>query len=387
MLTVPGAMGMLIGSPHARRGAFWRDYAQHFGVDGDPILVWQADTKTMNPSASDAYIVRKYAEDEVVARSEFGAQFRRDLEAFVNRETLATVTMPDRRELPPVSGVAYVAFIDPSGGAADSMTLAIAHKSRSGKVVLDCVREQRSPFDPDEITRQFAGELRRYGITEARGDHYAGAWPESRFKAFGIRYLTSDRDKSEIYRLNIPLLMAGQMELIDLPALQKQMLALERRTTRTGKEIIDHPRGQRDDVVNAVCGAMVEASEIGTRTTVAAILPTSPRLDQEWQWQFFGGRPSRSDVPAGLIQAPQRETPSHALLALREANRREEERAEAFAREAARHEQRLVEQEADEKQRRDEQRIREDVQKYGRDAVLQLRRRQDPTFQLPSGVE
>jgi molybdate transport system substrate-binding protein len=33
---------------------------------------------------------------------------------------------PGRRELPPVTGAHYVAFADPSGGSADSMTLAIA---------------------------------------------------------------------------------------------------------------------------------------------------------------------------------------------------------------------------------------------------------------------
>ena len=135
MLTVPGAIGMLIGSPHARRGAFWKDYRQHYyGVDGDPVLVWQADTRTMNPSVSAAYIAKAYAEDDVIARSEFGAQFRSDLEAFISREVLESVTVPDRRELPPTSGVEYAAFVDPSGGAADSMTLAIAHRDRVGKI-------------------------------------------------------------------------------------------------------------------------------------------------------------------------------------------------------------------------------------------------------------
>jgi hypothetical protein len=330
MLTVPGAMGMLIGSPHARRGAFWRDYKEHFGVDGDPVLVWQAATKAMNPSASDAYIARKYAEDEVVARSEFGALFRSDLEAFVSREVLDTVTIPDRRELPPTNGVEYVAFVDPSGGAADSMTLAVAHKSRAGKVVLDCVREQRAPFDPDEVTRQFAMEVRRYHVRQVCGDHYAGAWPEARFRAFGVRYTTADRDKSEIYRLNIPLLMAGQVELLDLPVLQKQMLALERRTTRTGKEIIDHPRGQRDDVVNAVCGALVEASEVGTRATVAVVLPGggSAVEDRSWRLPYFGlSRPLSAMEKLGLVEAPRRATPSDEMLRWREEDRLEEERA------------------------------------------------------------
>jgi hypothetical protein len=38
-----------------------------------------------------------------------------------------------------VSGVSYVAFVDPSGGSADSMTLAIGHK-QDDVSILDAVR-------------------------------------------------------------------------------------------------------------------------------------------------------------------------------------------------------------------------------------------------------
>jgi len=46
----------------------------------------------------------------------------------------------------PVPGVGYAAFVDPSGGSADSMTLAIAHADKDGRAVLDAVRERRPPF-------------------------------------------------------------------------------------------------------------------------------------------------------------------------------------------------------------------------------------------------
>jgi hypothetical protein len=35
-------------------------------------------------------------------------------------------------ELPPISGASYVAFVDPSGGSSDSMTLSIAHRDKFG---------------------------------------------------------------------------------------------------------------------------------------------------------------------------------------------------------------------------------------------------------------
>jgi len=50
---------------------------------------------------------------------------------------------------PPVAGVGYVAFVDPSGGSSDSFTLGIAHaEERDGRLVavLDAIRE-RLPSD------------------------------------------------------------------------------------------------------------------------------------------------------------------------------------------------------------------------------------------------
>src|SRR5262245_29030403 len=49
MATVPGALLLAISSPYARRGVLWDAYRRHFGRDGDPVLVWQASSRAMNP--------------------------------------------------------------------------------------------------------------------------------------------------------------------------------------------------------------------------------------------------------------------------------------------------------------------------------------------------
>jgi hypothetical protein len=74
----------------------------------------------------------------------------------------------------------YLAFVDPSGGSADSMTLAIAHRD-DDRGVLDAVRERRPPFSPDDVVSDFAELLKAYGITEVHGDRYAGERPRERF--------------------------------------------------------------------------------------------------------------------------------------------------------------------------------------------------------------
>ncbi|MEO7329123.1 MAG: hypothetical protein ABI193_11120, partial [Minicystis sp.] len=50
MASIPGALLVGISSPYARRGELWRAYERHYGRDGDPVLVWQADTASMNPN-------------------------------------------------------------------------------------------------------------------------------------------------------------------------------------------------------------------------------------------------------------------------------------------------------------------------------------------------
>ena len=109
MATVPGALLLAISSPYARRGCLWDAYRQHYGQDGDPVLVWAAATRAMNPTVPAHVVAHALAEDEAAARAEYLGEFRRDLEAFVAREALEACVVPGRLELPPVPGTRYVA--------------------------------------------------------------------------------------------------------------------------------------------------------------------------------------------------------------------------------------------------------------------------------------
>ena len=56
------------------------------------------------------------------------------------------------------------------------------------------------------------------------------------------------------------LLTSGRAELLDHERTTRQLLALERRTTRAGRDLIDHPPGGHDDLANAVCGSLTLAA-------------------------------------------------------------------------------------------------------------------------------
>ena len=266
---IPGAMLLIASSPYAKRGVLWQAYKDHFGRDGARVLVWRGTTAEMNPRIDPRIIERAYEDDPASAAAEYGAEFRNDVAAFVTREVIDACTVPDRWELPFIPAYRYAGFVDPSGGSADSMTLAIAHLE-SDLVVLDAVREIRPPFSPNSVVSEFAVLLRSYGLSRVVGDRYAGEWPRERFREHGISYDLSDRPKSDIYRDTLPLLNSGKVELLDLPRLATQFLGLERRTARGGRDSIDHSPGAHDDLANSVAGALllvgkpaVQAARVG----------------------------------------------------------------------------------------------------------------------------
>jgi len=254
-LVTTGGLLLCISSPYARRGELWRNYRGHFGKDDDPVLVWQADTRSMNPAVDAQVIADAYAADEASAAAEYGAEFRRDIESFVSAEAVAGCIIPGRVELPPAHGISYHAFIDPSGGSVDSMTLAIGHTDRDGNVViLDAIRERKPPFSPEDVVQEFAAALKRYGCTSVTGDRYAGEWPRERLRFHGISYDLADKPKSDLYREFLPKLNSAQVELLDHPRLVSQLCSLERRTARSGKDSIDHAPGGHDDLSNVCAG-------------------------------------------------------------------------------------------------------------------------------------
>jgi hypothetical protein len=186
--------------------------------------------------------------------------------------------------LAPIPRISYHAFVDPSGGSSDSMTLAIAHKEGE-RVILDLVREWRPPFSPDGVVSECAEVLKMYGVRTVTGDRYGGEWTREPFIGRGIAYKLSDKNKSDIYRDFLPAINSGRVELLDLPKLVSQLASLERRVARGGKDSIDHPKGLHDDIANSVSGAVqvalgpIQHPVVQTRWGYRSNKPKSHRWD------------------------------------------------------------------------------------------------------------
>jgi len=209
----------------------------------------------MHPGVDEQTIKDAYEDDPVSAAAEFGAQFRSDVEAFLSIEVVDACVDERIYERAPGRHL-YRAFVDPSGGSGDSFTVGIAHREGKNRV-LDAVREFPPPFSPEQVVGEIAKLLRLYRIGSVDGDNYAGEWPKEQFRKHGIAYKLSELHKNEIYRDALPLFNSGRARLVDVPVLKRQLSHLERKTSRAGRDSIDHPRGAHDDVANAACGALL----------------------------------------------------------------------------------------------------------------------------------
>ncbi len=272
LATIPDSLLLAISSPYARSGPLWQAFQDHHGKDDSDVLCWQAPTRLMNPTIPQTLIDRDMALDPEAANCEWGAEFRSDLEGFLPIEAIEEVTIPGRYELPPMPGVTYTAFVDPSGGRRDAATLAIAHcentqeesETEEGeRVVLDLARRWPAPHDPAQVAREMAGILKGYEIQRVTGDRYAGAWPEQEFRKSGILYEPSPKDKNAFYLELLPVILSGRVELLDNKTLFSELRNLVRRTRSAGRDSVDHPPRGHDDLANAVAGACVMVREEG----------------------------------------------------------------------------------------------------------------------------
>jgi len=272
LMTTGGPL-VISSSPYARRGELHAMHEKHYGNKGDrTILVAKGGTYTFNPKASKAVVERAYIQDPVSAAAEYGGEFRRDIEAFLSKEAVEACISRGVREIPPAEGIRYHGFVDPSGGSMDSMTLAIGHRSENS-CVIDCIREVRPPFSPESVTREFATALKSYRVLKVKGDHFGGLWPREQFAKRMVEYNPHVKPKSELYLSLLAAINSETVELLDNERLKAQLVGLERRTSRAGRDSIDHGPGQHDDIANAVAGVTHEVLASHTERLPMSIHP------------------------------------------------------------------------------------------------------------------
>ena len=255
LLVTQGRM-ISLTTPYSPRGYVYNTWKRDWGNNDGATLVWRAPSTLMNPLLSEAFIKRKLEEDPSRNRAEYLAEWREDVEIWLPRSVIEKAVVPGQGDSFPMPGEKYNGFTDMSGGRRDDAALAISFRDE-GKVRFAFIKRWRPPFSPYEIIQQQADILKRYRCNRVTGDRYSAEFTASAFRAYGIAYQPSVKNKSELYGELLPMLCSNSVALPDNDVLISQLAGLERRT-RSGREIIDHPSSAgaaKDDLANAVAGA------------------------------------------------------------------------------------------------------------------------------------
>ena len=230
-------------------------YSRYYGKDG-PVLVWNAPSTKMNPTIPQSEVDAAIEADPADASAEWLACFRDDIADFVQREVVMACVDAGIRERPPQLGkqIRYFSCTDPANGSGGaSMTCCVAHKE-GDLVVIDALRENFSPFDPESVVTEYMELFRSYGVRQTYGDRYASEWVASAFERRGVKYNHVGAPKSSLYLNLLPKINSKTVKLLDHPRSINQLCALERRTSRGGNDSIDHPKHGHDDLPNVIAG-------------------------------------------------------------------------------------------------------------------------------------
>jgi hypothetical protein len=266
MARVPNSMLIMISSAHRRSGILYDKWKTSYGKADDDTLVVRGTTLQFNPLFDQAIITADLAEDPARYEAEYNSEWRDDLSSFIDRLQLERCVHRGMLGRSPQDGVSYFAFTDTSSGRNDSFTACIAHREiHNGvmRVAIDYIyvkQVQADKFNPSVACAEVAALLKTYRVTEITGDRYAIGFVDDHFKKLGIRYVESKLNKSEIFLNFLPLIMSGQVLLLDHQKGLAEIAALERRTAPSDRDSVSHPKGGHDDIANSIAGVAVLAA-------------------------------------------------------------------------------------------------------------------------------
>ena len=259
--------GMWIGvsTGYRKIGLLYQKWRDHFARDTDDVLFIEGASTQFNSTLDPVMIARARADDPEASEAEWLGGFRCDIGTFLDDEIIEKVIDYARPlEIPPRSGIQYVAGTDPSGGRHDHFCLCIGHREGSGDgsyFVADVIRGVAPPFDPVNVVNEFAALLKSYRVHSVTGDNYAAEFASSAFVKQGIRYIRSELPKSQLYLEMLPLFMRQNLSLPNHPKLTRELRLLERRTSRAGRDTVDHGPHGSDDYANGLAVALYGLSK------------------------------------------------------------------------------------------------------------------------------
>ena len=284
--TFPGSLLVAISSPYAQRGALYETWRRYHGQPDARVLVARAPSRALNPGIPEHVIADAIERDPLSAQAEWLAEFRSDVASFMDAQLVDGATRSEPRELPPLTfskdggHVVYHAGLDISGGRSDAAACAVAHRD-GARVIVDACRRWPAPHDPAVVATQVADFLKPYRLLAAAADQYGAELSRSIYSEAGIALTAATVNRSEAYLHLLPLMTTGRIELPPEPRLRVELLGFERRTSRGGRDSVDHRPGSHDDLANAVALAAWAANRSGDGSDEVVAFYSDLAFDRE----------------------------------------------------------------------------------------------------------
>jgi hypothetical protein len=161
------------------------------------VLVIKAPPAVLNPTIDQSIIDKAYEDDLLVARAEWGAEFRDDIAAYIDPEMVAACVSPGVRELPPAR-VSLLRLHRSVGRQQRQHDVGdLPPRGRAGRHRLRA--RAAATIQPIRRLLEVRCDVEELRIGNVQSDKYAGGWPVESFAAHGIRVEQAAKPKSELY--------------------------------------------------------------------------------------------------------------------------------------------------------------------------------------------
>jgi hypothetical protein len=285
---MPGGQTIVASTPWAKRGLLWDMHARNFGHPVDAMCI-HAPTLVLNGSPMTQVIVaREQARDPDNAAREFGAQFSdAGSTVFFGHDLLERVMSAPW--MVPRPGDVLAAGAD-LGMRRNSSALAIVCRRGEEYGLVKLIERKPEPgkaLRPGDVCREFADELKAYGIGYVMSDgHYLDTLQEAMDEG-GLSVVSAPSDVSAPFIRTRTLMRDDRVKLPDHERLKRQLQGVEGVMLAGGGMAIRKPEwttGEHGDLADALV--------LGLYQVYAEAIPKPPPPEgtAEWERQQFEER-------------------------------------------------------------------------------------------------
>lgn len=241
---LPGATIAYIGSPWAPYGPAYDMYHEFFGKPSRKMMVVKAQAPRMNPVWwTEEQIEATRNRSEEAHRTDVLAEFADPEASLLPASEVDGSTRQAPLALPWQEGMSYEAAMDPATRG-NSWTLIVGHRE-GGKWIIDTATQwtgsKANPLSPKEVLGHIKEILSTYRINVVTSDQWSAdairdiAWE----MGLGVSQVTVSADEKRSMFTNLKnRLSAGLAELPPNNDLRRDLLAVKRRVTTQGIQII-----------------------------------------------------------------------------------------------------------------------------------------------------